>query len=425
MLGVRWMFGGAVFLGSFLLFVCEPMAARQLLPAFGGSAAVWMTCLVFFQAGLLGGYLYAHWMTKGVERRWRALLHSALLMVAVGLAAAWAAGLVRVDAGSGYPVLRIFAALSLSIGVPFVLLGATSPLLQVWFVRVEGRAVPYRLFALSNLASLLALLLYPAVVEPRLTLYTQRWLWFGGLLVFAVISAALAWKQPVRAGSEEPVAEDEQASATPRARLLWFLLPLGASMQLSAVTGHLTNNVAAIPLLWVLPLAVYLMSFIVAFEMPWLFRRGLVSRFLIVMLAGLGQMLAKTDVSVPMWVALVFFLLELFAACWFLHAELFARRPKSAGEATGFYLSIAAGGVLGAFLVGIAAPLLLSANYDLAIAFFVTAALVLAVVWPDGWTQRLLWVTACVLLVSWWWGCGRLIERARCWRHGTSMAACV
>ncbi len=393
----RGWFGGAVLLASSLLFVGEPMAAKQLLPSFGGSAAVWLTCLVFFQSVLLGGYGYAHLLTRGPARRWHRVVHGTLLAAGAICAVAWALGGVRIEAAEGHPVVRIFAALSLRIGVPFLVLGSTSPLLQVWYVRAMGSPVPYRLFALSNFASLLALLLYPSVIEPRFSLAAQRWMWCAGVLLFAVVSGILLWRTPAEGMVERAVEEGE--TARPRNRLLWFLLPMGASMQLSAVTGHLTTNVAAMPLLWVLPLAVYLLSFIVAFELPRLFHRGLVSRLLMVMLASLGYVLSKTDVSLPISVAVVFFLLELFAACLFCHAETFALRPVRTSETTMFYLSIAAGGVAGSFLVGIAAPLVFRANYDLAISFLVTAALVLVIVWRDGWAQRLLWLTGSGLLV--------------------------
>ncbi len=412
----RWMFGGAVFLAAFLLFCCEPMAARQLLPAFGGSAAVWMTCLAFFQGGVLGGYLYAHWMTRRATAR-RVTLHWLLLAAAAGLAVAWAGGGLRVDAGVGHPVLRIVAALSVSIGVPFVVLASTSPLLQVWFVVMEGEPVPYGLFALSNAASLLALLLYPAVIEPHVTLRAQRWMWAAGVVLFAALSA---WLSARVRGVGLPTDRDETAlhgaEASTRQRLLWFLLPMGAAMQLSAVTGHITTNVAAIPLLWILPLAVYLLSFIAAFEMPRLFHRGLVTRFLLVMLASLGYVLRRTGVTLPIGLGIGFFLLELGAACWFCHAETYALRPARAAEATHFYLSIAAGGLAGSFAVAIAAPMIFALNYDLALAFLATALLVLLVVWEDGWTQRLMWMTGCVLMAVF------LAAMRTAYGHGTMLA---
>ncbi len=395
----RLLFSVTIFLASFLLFLSEPMAARQLLPAFGGSAAVWMTCLVFFQGGLLAGYLYAHLLTRDPSSRRTTWLHLALLIAAVSLTVIRPPAVSALAANS--PVLGIFANLTRSVGLPFFLLASTSPLLQVWFVRVERRPVPYPLFALSNGASLLALLLYPTVVETHLPLLTQRHLWSAGVVLFAFLSATLAWKtsrtSPSFLSDSAPLGSS--APLTPlRSKLLWFLLPLAASMQLSAVTGHLTSNVAAIPLLWILPLAVYLLSFILAFETPRLVHRGLLGRLLIVMLASLAYLLSKTDVSLPVSIGIVFFLLELFLACLLLHGETFVLRPGNPRETTLFYLLIASGGAVGAFLIAIAAPLFFNANYDLVLSFLVTAALVLVLTWRDGFAQRLVWTTGTGLM---------------------------
>ncbi len=391
-----------IFLASFLLFLSEPMTARQLLPAFGGSAAVWMTCLVFFQTGLLAGYLYAHLLTGTHPRRWYMPLHLALLAAAVSLALVSAAPTFPSASTALSPILGIFAALTRSIGLPFFLLASTSPLLQVWFVRVEHRPVPYHLFALSNAASLLALLLYPSLIETHLTLHTQRHLWSWGVVLFALFSAVLAWRAQAQSHPADLSPADTPEPSFPpssfRSKLLWFLLPLAASMQLSAVTGHLTSNVAAIPLLWILPLAVYLLSFILAFEIPRLVHRGLLGRLLIVMLAGLGYFLSKTDVSLPISIGILFFLLELFLACFLLHGETFVRRPANPRETTLFYLLLASGGAAGAFLIAIAAPLIFNANYDLVLSFLVTAALVLVLTWRDGFAQRLVWATGTGLM---------------------------
>jgi hypothetical protein len=169
------LFASAVFLASFLLFLVEPMAAKQLLPFLGGSAAVWITCLVFFQTALLVAYAYAHWLS----RRPRMLLHLGVLAAALALAIYWALGGVDLSNGSSKPVSTIFFALSIWIGLPFLALGATGPLLQVWWSQVEGEGIPYRLFALSNLASLLALAAYPTLIEPNFTLRTQRIAWLS------------------------------------------------------------------------------------------------------------------------------------------------------------------------------------------------------------------------------------------------------
>jgi len=275
----RLLFGCAVFLGSFLLFLVEPIAAKQLLPILGGSAAVWITCLVFFQTALLCAYLYAHWLSR--HPRWR--LHSTLLLLAAAAAIVWAVRSYGVGIGAERPVATVFVALTAWIGLPFLMLGATSPLLQVWWARIEASEVPYRLFALSNLASLLALGLYPSLIEPFCTLQTQRIGWACGFAVFAVLSIALTRKTRAAQSVAGPIdAEDD--TILPRAplshKILWVLLPMGAAMQLSAVTSYLTANIAAIPLLWILPLGVYLVTIILAFQFPHLLPRGLVARCL-------------------------------------------------------------------------------------------------------------------------------------------------
>jgi hypothetical protein len=395
----RLLYGVTVFLGAFLLFLVEPMAAKQLLPALGGSSAVWLTCLVFFQVALLLGYLYAHWLTREDSSGWRRYLYLASLVAAVILLIAQRFHPVEFVHGSDHPVTTIFRDLTLTIGLPFLLLGATSPLLQLWFLGTHGGSIPYRLFALSNVGSLLALIAYPIVVEPNLTLKLQRTLWSVGFVVYAGFCLVLSRQTGM---ATEPVTTPEEPIA-PRAgantKWLWFLLPLAAAMQLSAVTAHLTANIAAIPLLWMLPLAAYLLSFILAFEFPLFYRRGIVVRLLVIMLASLGYAISKTDVSLPIGMAILFFLAECFLAGLFCHAETYALRPQRGPETTLFYLLIAAGGAAGTFFIGIASPLIFSANYDLAIAFFVTAAVAVAVTWRDGWPQRLLWSTATALLL--------------------------
>ena len=264
----RLLYGSTVFLGAFLLFLVEPIAAKQLLPTLGGSSAVWLTCLVFFQVTLLLGYLYAHWITRCHASRWRQHVYLVTLGAAVVVLAAQRIFPATLSPSSDHPVATIFSTLAYTIGLPFLLLGATSPLLQLWFLRAQGGSIPYRLFALSNAGSFLALLAYPFVVEPNLTLRFQRTLWSLGFLVYAVLCTIVARQtrsatQTVEA-QEEPTTPQTPAST----RWLWFLLPMAAAMQLSAVTAHLTVNIAAIPLLWMLPLAVYLLTFILAFEFP-------------------------------------------------------------------------------------------------------------------------------------------------------------
>jgi hypothetical protein len=392
----RWLFGCAVSLGAFLLFLVEPIAAKQLLPVLGGSAAIWITCLVFFQTTLLCAYLFAHWMSN--RHQW--ILYCSLLIIGFASALGWCFRGGASGLGSSHPILTVFAVLTTTIGLPFLMLGTTSPLMQVWWAGLHRSAIPYRLFALSNLASLLALGLYPTMIEPRLALQAQRIAWCCGFGLFALITGALAWKvRTTEKGSlSESIVEEASAPAPQAQRLLWVLLPMGAAMQLSAVTSYLTANVAAIPLLWILPLGVYLLTIIIAFEFSRLLPRSIVARFLILMLAGLGYALSKQDVEWPLRISIGFFLIEAFASCLFCHSEAYRLRPKRAAETTMFYLLFAAGGALGSFVIGIVFPLLFRFNIDLVITCSFTALLAAMVTWEDGWSSRLLWGVATIVM---------------------------
>jgi hypothetical protein len=394
---MRFLYSCAIFLGAFLLFAVEPMAAKRLLPALGGSSAVWITCLVFFQVALLLGYLYAHWLGGRPSARSAVSLHIALLVVAAVLLALG----YRPDLSSaaGHPLAAIFRALTLTIGLPFLLLSATSPLLQLWLARQANSGVPWKLFALSNAGSLLALVLYPTLIEPHLSLVVQRKAWTCGFGLYAVLCALIAWSARGAQTTSPARANVPNTRISSRTRLLWFLLPAGAAIQLCAVTSHLSQNIAAIPLLWVLPLGVYLLTFIIAFEAPPVRFMWVVTRLLIVLLAALAWILSKTDVTLPIQISIGFFLAELFFACLFCHVETYVLRPRDPAESTLFYLLIAAGGAAGTIFVGIICPLVFDANYDVALAFLTTAALALIVLWNHGWAQRLLWGagTACLL----------------------------
>ena len=400
----RLLYGTAAFLSAFLLFVVEPLAAKQLLPILGGSSAVWLACLVFFQSALLLGYLYAHWLTSGPHANniaWQRRTHT--FVIAASLIAL-AFGIVfgsKINSTT-HPILTIFWTLTRTIGIPFLLLASSSPLLQLWLSQREadadGKPAPvwYRLFALSNTGSLLALIAYPTLIEPNFTIKTQRVLWSAGFILVAILLRAIT-AQP-RASVASPTANDDAPSSPLSHRWLWFLLPMVAAMQLSAVTAHITSNIAAIPLLWILPLGVYLTTFILAFDRPVFYRRGLVVRVLVVMLASLAYALSEPGFSLPIVLTIGFFLLECFAACLFCHGETYALRPRRPSETTLFYLLISAGGAMGTFLIAIVFPLLFSANYDLALAFLATAIVAIPANWGDGLARRLLWTTASVIL---------------------------
>lgn len=398
-------------LGAFLLFLLEPMAAKQLLPAMGGSSSVWLACLTFFQVALLLGYTYAFLLTRWIERfkvrpGW---LHVSLLVIAAiwAISTLFSSTLVSVSA-LGHPVITIFRELGKRIGLPFLLLSSTSPLLQVWMSQRDRRQVRYRLFAVSNLGSLVALLAYPLVIEPHFSLRKQYVLWTSGFVLYAILCGWLALRSGQGTSSDGIFSA---ASVSLEARhpeghgRLWMCFLLGAtgSVQLTAVTSHLTENIAAIPLLWVIPLAVYLLSFIAAFEAPRMYRREPVLRLLVVMLASLGYLLSKTDVSLPIGLGMIFFLAELFLASWFCNAEAYRLRPDRSADAALFYLVLAAGSAAGTAIAVIVAPMLFDANYDLPLDFALTACTAAAVTWQGGWTRRLLWCTStalCLLLAA-------------------------
>ena len=379
-------------LSAFLLFSLEPMVTRALLPQLGGSSAVWISALAFFQLSLLLGYGYTAAIASASSRRpslW--ITHLALLGVAVLVL--WQPQPGSLHLGLiGSPQLRLFALLSISIGLPFVILCSTAPLLQAWYARRESTAVPYRLFALSNLASLAALLAYPTVVETHLGLTTQFLCWRIGFVFYSLLTAMLTLR--VRSAAP-PSSLLEPGSPAPRSgrqsRGLWLALPAVASLQLAAVTAHLTQDVASLPLLWILPLGAYLLSFVLAFEFPRLYNRTLVVRLLAVLLFALGYFLAEVGSNVPIGLGIGLFTMELLLAAWFCHAELFARRPQQAKLTTTFYLYIAAGGAAGTLMVAVLSPLITDSNLDLPFAFLLTAALLLWVTWSTGWGSRALW----------------------------------
>ena len=370
-------YAATIFLSSFLLFLVQPLIARQILPWFGGTAAVWTTCMLFFQTLLLAGYAYAHATNAMLRPRTQALLHSVLLAVALALLPiapgdSWKPG------GAEEPITRILLVLTATVGLPYLLLASTSPLLQAWFTRARPGVDPYRLFAVSNLASLLALVGYPLLVEPFFGNREQVVWWSALFAVFAVLCAVLAWS--VSSGrQQEETLETENIVAPRRADyLLWLALSATGSVMLLAVTNHVTQNVAAIPLLWLAPLTLYLLTFILAFEGGILgFNLYRVEIFWVVVLAGLGGMawlLVDTKYQFDLWVQIGMFLSGLFIACMFCHGELYRARP-AARHLTAFYLTISAGGAIGGLLVAVVAPLAFNAHYELGLALIALALL--------------------------------------------------
>jgi hypothetical protein len=391
---LRWLYAVTIFLSAFLLFVVEPMAAKQLLPTMGGSSAVWTTCLVFFSVMLLLGYLYAHWLSARQNPAQQAVVHVVLLTAALMILGIH----IRPNpaAVTYHPALTVFRLLSLLVGLPFLALSATTPLLTAWYAKTFSGASPYRLFALSNFASLLALASYPLWIEPRLTMSQQTGWWSAGFLLFAVLCGAIAWQGRRRDSGMTSAVEPTVAPAG--AEAFWFLLALGGGMLLTAVTNHMSANIAAIPLLWVPPLALYLLTFILAFQGAWTRLRHPMLRLVLVAVASMAYMLRDIRAQFPIMISVPLFLIGLFVTCFFLHGELYARRPGT-GSLTRFYLVVSAGSAAGTLLVGVVFPLVLQANYDLACTLVVVALICLAATWQDGWGLRLLWIVGVVAAV--------------------------
>ena len=366
-------YAGTSFLSSFLLFLVQPLIARLILPWFGGSAAVWTACMLFFQALLLAGYAYAHLLQRYAGRRLEPLFHTALLVAALATLPiapneAWR------PAGTEEPVTRILLLLGATVGLPYFLLAANSPLLQAWFARARPGESPYRLFAVSNLGALVALLGYPFLLEPNLGGGGQVSLWSWLFAAFALLSAGVAWLTP-KAATAGPAVEEAVAGEERSPWTLWLALSATGSVLLLAVTNHLTQNVAAVPLLWLVPLAIYLATFVITFEREGLYRLQWLWPLLFLWLCVMGWLLVETDYQFDLPVQLGVFLPGLFLGCLFCHGELYRLRPAPR-RLTAFYLAMSAGGALGGLLVAVVAPLAFSGYYELGIGLVVLGRLV-------------------------------------------------
>src|SRR6267142_2106183 len=365
-----------IFLSAFLLFQVQPLIAKMILPWFGGTAAVWTTCMLFFQLLLLAGYIYSHaYVTRRIPAR-RAV-HIVLLVLAAATLPL-AASVAWKPSGGEDPTWRILGLLATSVGLPYFALSTTGPLVQAWHARSHPGAIPYRLFALSNLGSMLALLSYPLLVEPTLALGKQTAIWSASFIAFALLCALLAWRN--RGGDAPPSPVEEAEKPGPGLQALWAVLAACASTLLLAFTGHMTLNIAAIPFLWVLPLALYLLSFVLCFEASGWYRRWLFLPLLGAGLAGVCITLSRSNPSI--WTLIPLYSATLFAACMVCHGEL-ARSKPHPQHLTGFYLMLALGGAAGGVLVGLVAPNVFQDLYELPIGMLALALLVIAALLRD------------------------------------------
>ena len=380
-------FALSIFTGAFLLFQVQPLIGKFILPWFGGGPGVWTTCLLFFQTLLLGGYAYAHFSSTRLKPRSQAVLHVGLLVLALALLPIVPAESWKTQLG-GNPVWQILLLLTVTLGLPYFVLSATGPLMQQWFSQTNPGVSPYRLYALSNIGSLLALLSYPVFFEVRFSRQTQANLWSAGLGLFVVFCGYCAlrvWRHggvPVPAGEGAAPAEPAEAPPTPWwDKVLWLGLPAVASVLLLATTNKLCQEVAVIPFLWVLPLALYLLSFIVCFDHARRYRRGLFGGLFALGVAVVCQLL-ETGTAAPMVQQIAGYAAALFAACMVCHGELYRLKPP-ARDLTSYYLYIAAGGALGGLLVAVVAPSVFIEFRELQIGLWLVSVLLGAVAMRD------------------------------------------
>lgn len=413
----RFLFGASIFLSAFLLFQVQLIMGKKLLPWFGGTAAVWAACMVFYQVLLLAGYAYAHVVAKKWDLRQQARVHFGLLalsaLVVLLLTLFWKSPIIpsaewKPEPG-GVAILGIVKLLTVSIGLPFLVLSSTGPLLQSWFSAVHGRdslsrRSPYYLYALSNAGSLLGLLSYPVLFEPYLYLRVQAYLWGYGFLFFVVCCAVCAWRVMQTTGAVAPEAElAPQAVVVEREptrwdRALWILLPMAGSLLMLATTNLITQDISPIPLLWVLPLSVYLLSFILSFSKVSWFRRGLFHPLAFVA-AVLAVVALFRSTAMPMVNSIAIFLFALFVFCMLCHGEV-ARLKPGPKHLTAFYLSLSVGGALGGMFVALLAPVLFKGYWEYQVALWLGAVISFIALFYDqeSWFHRQQpWIAAAVI----------------------------
>lgn len=386
------LFALSIFLSAFLLFQIQPMIGKFILPWFGGTPAVWSTLMLFFQILLTGGYAYAHWLAERVTPKRQFVVHTALIvfavLVLVLLSFIWPSPITPdaswkpTDVTS--PVLDIFRLLLVSIGLPYFILAANSPLMQAWFSRLfPGRSYA-RLYALSNVGSLLGLLAYPILIEPALPLRAQGWTWALGFMMFGLLVSwiASAQRKIIPAPSEESgtlSGADSTVGVRPSLSMmsLWIALSATASLFLLSATNQITQEVAVIPFLWALPLALYLISFILTFSGERGYNRILYS-ILFMLSAALTLFVMLNATALHVYWQILAYCFLLFTACMLCHGELYLLRP-SAGHLTTFYLMVSIGGALGGIFVNLVAPLIFNGYWEFFVGLAMTIAILLTV----------------------------------------------
>jgi hypothetical protein len=385
----KLLYGVAIFASAFLLFQVEPIISKIILPWFGGAAAVWAVCLLFFQVVLLLGYSYAHFVARKFQAGAQRSIHGVILLLGL-LALHIAPRNAWKPTGPEHPIGRILLLLCAAVGLPFFLLSTSTPLLQAWYSHRRMGPAPYRFYALSNAGSMLALLSYPLVIEPWISTSHQATAWSIAFACVVVLCAAITLlPQARRASNPDSAPELAAGEGQPslRLRLLWLALTACSSALLLAVTNHISQNIASVPFLWILPLSLYLLSFILCFDTRRWYRRGLFLRLLGIAIGSMAYALAPSFTGLPWKVLILLYCLGFFVCCMFCHGEL-ARLKPAPEHLTSFYLTLSLGGAVGAVFVAWIAPLLFSGYYELHVSLALCAILVLVVHYDHPATPR-------------------------------------
>lgn len=371
-----WFYAISIFVSAFLLFQIQPMISKYILPWFGGTPAVWSTALLFFQVLLAGGYAYAKWLTGKRAPQEQGLIHMGTLglsLIFLGTTASIWKSPITPDPSwrppsVDLPILQALKILGAAVGIPYFLLATNNPLMQAWFSRDHPERSPYRLYALSNLGSLLALVSYPVLVEPNLTLNTQAKLWSAGFVLFALLGLYGAYQTYTLRQTDRPQAQTpEERAGRPKpgwdTKVLWALLPACASILLMAISNQITQEVAAIPFLWVLPLTIYLLSFILTFDSErWYSRTWFLPALAVTSGFFIWTINWKPDITYLTELGIYSGLL--FTACMIAHGELVKLRPHP-NQLTSFYLMVSVGGALGGLFVNLIAPFIFTGYFEL------------------------------------------------------------
>jgi hypothetical protein len=383
---VAVLFASTILVSAFLLFQVQPLISKYILPWFGGSPAVWTTCMLFFQLVLFAGYLYAHLLTRFLSPRQQGVIHLSLMSLAILLifpTVAPADSWKPLD--SSHPTARILALLGMTVGLPYFVLSTTGPLVQAWFARTWPNRSPYRLYALSNVGSLAALITYPFLFEPAFASDAQAGLWTWGFGLFAVLCGlCAAWIFRLR--RNDRVTPQTEAEATALSanengkpveyvslgrRVLWIVLPALASLMLLATTNFVCQDVAVIPFLWVIPLSLYLLTFIICFDHPRWYRSlpmSIAAMALVVLSAGAADVIFRQfDTNITYIHELTLYFSTMFVVCMVCHGQLVRLRPTPV-HLTEYYLLISLGGALGGIFVSLIAPQIFETHFEWTIA---------------------------------------------------------